>query len=140
MPKHPNVRNRHPRETPFPSDPAAAEERKKWREKWKEWAIHQLPISSSAQTRATVRKSVDDALFHYGVKDSTNEIHDIVSGIVEKATLQIATEEAAHQRATRKKKLLDLAEQLLEVAIGKYPVQMVGPPHSGQRVRLVSRS
>lgn len=139
MPKHPNVRNRHPKETPIPSDPAAVEERKKWLEKWKDWAIQKLPISSSTQTRATLRKSVDQALFHYGVKDSTNEIQDIVSSIVEETKLQIVTEEAVHQRATRKKELLDLAEHLLEVAIGKFPVQVVGPPHSGQRVRLVSQ-
>jgi hypothetical protein len=111
--------------------------RKSWIEKLKDRAIAQLPATASAQTKTSLRHSIDEALVGYGPGSSEREVQDIISMVVVKTRFQMEAEEATCRRAEQKKALMELADNLLELALKKFPSKVVGTPNSNQFYHLV---
>jgi len=90
MPKNPNVRKR--KESTIPNNPVDSDDRKRWLEEWKSWAVAQLPSSALPQARVCLRQSVEKGLKGYGPKSSAAEVQDILLAIVSEAKTQLEKE------------------------------------------------
>ena len=84
-----------------------------------------------------VDNSIDEALVGYGPGSSEREVQDIISMVVVKTRFQMEAEEATCRRAEQKKALMELADNLLELALKKFPSKVVGTPNSNQFYHLV---
>ncbi len=110
MPPRPRIR--------VPHDAAPVDDaRRVWLSHWKTWATGRLPASASAATRSQVRNNVERALARHGVKDSENEVRDVVEGTLEPVLLELAEHEARLARERRKRENLEQVETWLELAL-----------------------
>ena len=93
--------------------------------------IVQAKFSDRSHVR---RQAVAKVLATYSPEDSSSEIRDIVSALVAEVSTKLAADTQTHARDTRKEKLLQVTELLVDDnLIRRLPVDVVGKPGSVER-------
>lgn len=140
MPRAPRIRKREPMITPSVTPPARepmSPERRQWLSYWKDRAIGRLPLTAPVNVKVQLRREVEEALRAYGPGDSSAEVEDIITVRVQHTRDQLERATTDQQRAEQKTVLLALADVVLEIAIGRCPLHLVGPPRSAQRQHII---
>jgi hypothetical protein len=87
MPKNPNIRKR--KESTIRNNSVDSDDRKRWLEQLKSWAVRQLSSSAPPQARVCLRQSVEKGMKGYGPQSPAAEIQDILLAIVSEAKRQL---------------------------------------------------
>jgi len=113
-------------------------ERREWLAQWKERAVSRLPLTAPVEAKVQLRRQVEKALHGHGPDDSSAEIEDIVAVLAQHIGDQIGQAEKDQERQQQKLELLELAETILEIVIGRCPIYLVGSPRSLQRQQVLT--
>ena len=109
-------------------------ERRTWLSGWKEQAVALLTSFAPVAAKAEVRQAVAKALATYSPEDSSAEIRDLVSALVAAVSTKLAADTQNHARETRKEKLLQVADLLVDDnLLRRLPIDVVGKPGSVER-------
>jgi hypothetical protein len=109
-------------------------ERRAWLSGWKEQAVALLPSLSPVTVKAELRQAVAKALASYSPEDASAEIRDLVSALVVEVSAKLAADTQTHARGTRKEKLLQVTELLIDDnLLRRLPVDVIGKPGSVER-------
>lgn len=138
MPRAPRIRQRGPMTsvTPPAREPMSPE-RRQWLSDWKDRAVSRLPLTAPVEAKVQLRREVEEALRAYGPGDSSAEVEDLITVLVQHTRDQLERTSKDQQRARQKIVLLTLADVVLEIAIGRCPLYLVGQPRSVQRQHVI---
>lgn len=95
--------------------------RRAWLTVWKRRAVAQLPPGAPREVRVRVRAAVERALARFGQEDDSQEVHDLVQGVVEDALDRMEAEAEQAARERRKQAILDRIPALLSLALARFP-------------------